>query len=372
MFYWIEKVYALVGWDDKVTTVTFKSDSDAQKLFGNHITVVFLYTQHEREKLDQLIKDPLNVTQGFVKAKNLLTRADLSKDKNLKLAEEGINTDDIASMFFFGQSDRNTFHSQELRTITKIEVPIHIQPKGQDLDWMYGLSNRYVKDGIGLSPRERAFYLAGKFYYEAEELTESEFDEIFTPEITMDPKVEWEYLRIKYNREEAGDEEKKRLSALLKIKNKDDMELLDKYLKEAGYSLFKLAKENIDAATELLTKVNLFQEGRLNVTGKTAIYIDLDRYLHIYMRHVKELKVNKHFEHKDNFQWKEEDVRVVMKKVIEIINDEIQEFFTKNSGKRYSRFGSKSIYFEGDYYTLHIDVNGRISTFYKNRKVHEK
>jgi hypothetical protein len=50
------------------------------------------------------------------------------------------------------------------------------------------------------------------------------------------------------------------------------------------------------------------------------------------------------------------------------IDKEVQEHFMKNPGKRYSRYGQKAVYFEGDYYTVHIEPDGRISTFHKNRK----
>jgi len=86
------------------------------------------------------------------------------------------------------------------------------------------------------------------------------------------------------------------------------------------------------------------------------------------MRHVKEMQVNNHFESKDNFQWNEEDVFIVMEKVINEVNQEIQLFFEKNPEKRYSRHGSQSVYFEGDYYTFHIEPSGRVNTFHKNKK----
>jgi len=63
---------------------------------------------------------------------------------------------------------------------------------------------------------------------------------------------------------------------------------------------------------------------------------------------------------------------MVIDKVIEKINDEIQDFFEKNPGKRYSRYGKKSVYFEGDYYTLHIEPSGAISTFHRTWKEHEQ
>jgi hypothetical protein len=54
--------------------------------------------------------------------------------------------------------------------------------------------------------------------------------------------------------------------------------------------------------------------------------------------------------------------------VIREFNEEIQEYFAKDPKKRYSRYGPQSGYFEGDYYTFHIDPSGRISTFHKNKK----
>lgn len=70
----------------------------------------------------------------------------------------------------------------------------------------------------------------------------------------------------------------------------------------------KILMRQLSCTTELW----IFKERRLNVIGKTPIYIDLDSFLHIYMRHVEEFKVTDHFEDKDNFQWEEDDVYGVM------------------------------------------------------------
>jgi len=220
----------------------------------------------------------------------------------------------------------STFHSNEKRTITKLTIPIHAQSKGKDFDWMYGLSKTLVDSGTGLSPKERQFYLAGKLYYEAEALSDDEKKEIFSDTENLDPGIEFEYLRIKYIREEADEKDIKRLWQLKRKKDNDDMDLLDKYLKETGSSLSKLAKEDIDTATKLLVRISKYQEKHFNVVGKKAIYLDINRYLHVHMRHVEEMKINKQFAHKSNFKWDEEDVLMVIDKVIEKNNDEIQLF----------------------------------------------
>lgn len=369
MNYTIEEIYCLVGKDDKTSGLTFKFESEAYNLYGSFITVVFVYTQYEREEMDILVQTTPFSKSGRIKAKYL--GAELPPDKVDRLLNEGIYSGDIAEILFYNAPSKNTFHSKEKRKLNKIEIPMRTQPKGRDLDWMYGFTKKLNNDGIGQCPRERSFYLAGKLFYEQENLTSEENEEIFG-EGKIDEDVEWELLQMKYIREEISDEEKRRLVELYDEKKRESISLLDNYLKQAGSSLKKLSTENIIQAAELLMKVMHFLERRINEMGKHPIYIDLDSYLHIYMRHVEEFQVNKHFEHKDNFQWNEDDVFNIMGHVIEHIDEEYQEFRQEKPTQRFSKYGRQSVYFEGDYYTFHIEPNGRISTFHKNKKGHEQ
>ncbi len=56
MNYTIEEIYALVGEDDKTAGLTFKYESEAYYLYGSFITVLFVYTQYEREEMDIFIQ----------------------------------------------------------------------------------------------------------------------------------------------------------------------------------------------------------------------------------------------------------------------------------------------------------------------------
>ncbi len=366
--YTLEEIYSLAGKDDKTSGVSFKINSAAYKLYGNHIVVEFLYTQNEREELDQRIKNTPYTLIGYIKARDLGN--ELSQEKKDTLRIEGFLSSDISNLSYYKFPSQNTFHSTEKRTIKKLQVPIQMLPKGGDLDWMYSLKKKFIHQNIALCPHEKLFYLAAKLYYEPELVTEAENNEIFKDGV-LNEDIEREHLLIKYEKEEATLEEKIRANELLVKRKKFLKKKLNQYLEQTGSSLKKLVSENLDAATELFIKVYKFQERRLNVIGIVPIFIDIDSYLHIYMRHVEEMKVNQHFEAKDNFQWKEDDVFVVMKKIIQKINEEVQQFFVENPGKRYSRFGPQSLYFEGDYYTVHIEPHGRISTFHKNKKAHK-
>ncbi|WP_310594491.1 hypothetical protein [Flavobacterium sp.] len=367
MKYTLEEIYALVGKQDKTATVSFRYNSDSYKLYGQHVTVVFVYTQKEREELDKILdlKEDF-IRNGYVKARYL--GRDLSEELTAKILTEGINSEDITEILYFIHSEKNTFHSKEKRTIKTINIPITLQENGKDFDWIYGFQKRLVKDNIGFSPYEKASYLAAKYYYEPNNITEEEKQEVFENENQLKEEIEWHYLYIKYMRKEISPEEEEKLSILLSKKKRKSFLLLDKYLIEAGSSAKKLNEKNLEKAAEIFEKIIHFKDKKLNSSGKKAIYINVEGYLHIYMRHVEEMKVTKQFEDKDNFQWKEEDVFTVIKHVIQSANDDIQSFFEKNPNGRYSKYGDQSLYFEGDYYTFHIEKDGRISTFHKNKK----
>lgn len=369
MNYTIEEIYFLVGKNDKTALVTFKNGSDPYNKYGESIAVVFVYTQFEREEMDKLLKVLPFTKSGWVKARYL--GIDLTPDKTALLLSEGVNSNDIANIHYSIFPEKNTFHSKEKRELNKINIPIRTRRNGQDLDWMYGFKKKLVSQGIGLSPEERAFYLAGKLYYEPENLTKEENEEIYTDE-KIKESIEKELLQIKYQRKEISDQENKQLGELIGKQKKQNFAVLDEYLKQAGSSLKKLATENLEQATTLCVKLAMFKERRLNVMGKYPIYMNQDSYLHIYMRHVEEFKINKHFEDKSNFQWNEEDVFNVLGHVIKHVNNEYQKFKEEKPNQRFSKYGKESVYFEGDYYTIHIEPNGRISTFHKNRKEHEE
>jgi hypothetical protein len=370
MKYTLEEIYLLVGKEDKTAGITLRKDSDAYSSYGDFITVEFIYTQYEREELDSKIQIEPFDSRGYLRAKYL--GSDLSDEKIQKLYKEGIHSDDIVEILYYQAPSKNAFHSKEKRSITKININLQPKAKGRDYDWIYGFNKKHVEEGNGLSPHERSLYLACKYYYEPDELTENECNELFDDEGILKENIEWQLLNIKYQREEIEDDEKRRLIRLFQIKKQVARNLLDKYLKQSGSSLKKLLKDNPNQAVELYDKILNFKDRRLNISGKIAIYIDAESFLHIYMRHVEEMKINSHFQDKDNFQWNEEDVLLVMQKVIRETNSEIQEHFEVKPGQRYSRYGKQSVYYQGDYYTFHIESNGRISTFHKNKKEHEK
>ncbi len=95
------------------------------------------------------------------------------------------------------------------------------------------------------------------------------------------------------------------------------------------------------------------------------LYCNFDTFLHVYLRHVKELKVDNQFGDRDKFQLKEENVMDVMGHVMRSLNDEYQLYKEQSPNGRFFRKGAMAYYYNGDYYNVVVNADGSISTFYK-------
>lgn len=256
MDYTLEEIYLLVGKEDKTASLTFKRGSNAFKNYGSYVTVVFLYSQNEREELDNKIKNKPYISSGNLKVKYLA--GDISKEQIEKIHKYGINSIDIALIHYLTHPQKNTFHSKEKRQVKTLNIPIYSKPKGADFDWMYGFKKKLVNEGIGLSPKERNFYLAAKYYYEPDNLTKEEVIEIYDDSgTTIIEKVEWELIEIKYHKKELSKEETIKCISLFKKKQQEAKQILNKYLIESGSSLKKMISDNIEQAAEQIGRAHV-------------------------------------------------------------------------------------------------------------------
>ena len=101
--------------------------------------------------------------------------------------------------------------------------------------------------------------------------------------------------------------------------------------------------------------------------GKRQIFWDVASYLHIVLRHVRQLQIG-HFKHKTPFPYKCEDVQNLIEKVLGTIEGEIKRHFEEKLGRDFKKVGRMSVLFNGDYYCLQIDKDGRLVTLYVNKE----
>ena len=102
------------------------------------------------------------------------------------------------------------------------------------------------------------------------------------------------------------------------------------------------------------------------------MYLNLEGFLHIYLRHVEDLQIGSQYAHKDKFQLYEKDIEAVISRVLHGINTDYQVYKSDYPTQRYGKYGKDSYYFLGDYYTIQVNEDGSIGTFHKNRTISNK
>lgn len=367
MEYSVEDIYKLVGRDDKVVVLTFHPESKAYNKFGDSCTVVFCYDIKEREDLETNFKSGTDKrTFGFVKVKPLAM--ELNKEQTDELINKGINSKDIQHMLTSPWATENPFYKEEKRNLRKIEIPFHAEPKGGDYNWMYGFEKRNIRNGGKLIPSSMELYLAMKLFFEPDKITEKEKLQIYDNGILRN-SIERKFLEIKMDKEVSTEEEDNRFFELSKLNMNSNLEVLKTELNRAGTNLSKLFALNTGLCYHLMQGTYLYTPEQLNGFKGIPIYLDWKGYIHVFTRHVKEFAVSERFKDKDKLLWHPSDVIPVIKKVISEVDSEIQKFWEENPSIRFSKYGVQSLYFEGDYYTFHVEADGRLSTFHSVKKL---
>lgn len=349
-----KEIYEYAGAKDCVATLTLSQKS--AKVFGESLTVVFVYYQKDRMALNDI---------SNVKAKELL--GELDETLYAQLLKDGIPTKDIIEMLVgLVSKENNTYGSSLLRKPKVLEIPIESEGSGDDIYFMYGALCHFIDDGIELTPEEHNEYLAYKMVLEHEKLTEKEREEIFDENgAIINQEVGYFWLLWKKETDKLTEKNKTDLMQLSQNRIANRFGLADKELRNMGLSFEKLVKSYPEKAALLFSKIISFHEHRYNVIGKHLLYMSFESFLHIYLRHVKELAVENQFGERSKFQLAEKDLKATMDIVLGALNDEYQTYKEEHPNNRFFRKGNMAYYYNGDYYDVDILPDGQIGSFYK-------
>ena len=356
-----EEIYTYAGAMDCVATLTLSQES--ARVYGETLTVTFVYYQKERMALEK-DKTALNDISN-VKAKELL--GELDSSLHAQLLKDGVPTKDIVEMIVGPETEeQNTYASSHLRKPKVLEIPIESKGNGDDIRVMYGALCHFISDEIELTPEEHNEYLAYKIVLEPEKLTENEKAEIFDENgAIVNQEVAYFWLLWKKNAGKLTEKNEKDLMQLSRNRIANRFELADKELKSMGLSLDKLVQNYPEKANLLFLRIIYFHEHRYNIVGKHLLYMSFESFLHIYLRHVKELTVENQFGERSKFQLAEKDLIATMNIVLGALNDEYQKYKDEHPNNRFFRKGRMAYYYNGDYYDVDILPDGQIGSFYK-------
>ncbi|TCZ65181.1 hypothetical protein [Flaviaesturariibacter aridisoli] len=367
MDYSIEEIYLMSGQFDKVVNVTFKHDSESQNLYGEHITGEFIYTPKERAELQRLVgAADVPSTDGYVKFHEILKY--LPEEKRQLLRRTGIKASDIQQIIQRNTPGVNHFASTETRSLPK---PIEIKVDFSDVDedaMTISTYNMMLSSGFKLTPDEADQLHAAMLKQHGDSLHPEKYHDLFIDKETGKVKesIRFHVLERKYySNQGLTEEENKEFMEIWDRRLEKRMEQASKELERATENVKDLYKNNPKVLRIIPILVSRFREERL-AHSRFPVWWDFERFLHIYLRHVNETQVGERFEQKTPFQYQLNEVKDLIKNVLDKLEKEIDAHFMANPNKDFKRQGSMSVYHDGDYYTLHIAPDGRLMTFYKS------
>lgn len=357
-----EDLYEIVGKDQFMSTFGFKMGTDTSSRFGQSITGVISYDKDELNLLKRCNKEGTELGDRKVKIDSPMRELTIAQREDLKYG--GISAAYIEYVSFIPYREAVEHHeSGEKKVPNIIYIPYKDIPK-VDYDILY---QNHIASKIN-SKTELIPYEVEKFIGITLGINEGHIDSRLLKHLGYDvekvqacPNIWYNLYKTKERRKKISEKERSKLADLEFIRGSENIIRLFNEIKKSGVNSEELSKSQPVFAT-IMSSISKF-EPKILLYGKKQIFLDIDSYLHIVLRHVKKLQIG-HFKNKSPFPYKFEDLENLVVKVLGKIKDEIKRQFDEKPGKDFKRVGKMSVLFNGDYYCLQIDGEGRLITLY--------
>jgi hypothetical protein len=362
----VEELYAMYGkYDNKYTSIEFHKFSKSAEKFGRNIGGVLTYYKKEREELEDAIsQENVPRTNGLVKI-DCSNDDKLSDEQKKELVENGFISGDIyevlASDYPAKKSYKQTGTKEIPNTITVNFDPTDFDPNRAYL-WLYG---QRITNGDILIDEEIAKFCGLSLYLHP---GSEKFDFVkqngFDEEGQKLPKVRFYELEAKLYATDISKEEILDFNQFLQARKVERIEAIKYEIKRSSNkSLEQFEQEYPDIYSEIQKSRVQFQTESLEYHEIIKpIYWDYEGFLHIYLRHCDELAIEGHFENKTKFQYTQKDIKRILKIALEELKPKIHEKLKE--GKDFRIYGDRSLYFNGNHYSLHILADGRVAAFH--------
>jgi len=366
----IEEMFSMFGKYDKFISIDFHPNSESAKRFGNTIMGTLIYNRRERQDLNKIL-DSENIprTNGNVKI-NPSPLCKLSDEQANNLKKIGFLSGDIFEINHTAIDFRDSYLDKSTKKIPGT-VNVKFDPTGfnPELMSLYILEKRILEQNKPLIDEEWDELYSLKILYKISEISDTEWSEkIFKKDSkTIKDSIRYRVLNSKLMREiTLTKDESKDFSHLIRIRFLTRAKYVDNEIKKSTNKKFQdFVKENSELIQELKQNAFFFETENISPFGsKYPVFLDIERYLHIFIRHYKEFQVGDWIGGKTPFLYNFKDIKRLIKIVIEQLQPQIDDAI--KDGKEFNIFDKRAFYFNGDYYVVHIDKNGRLLSFYQH------
>ncbi|MCB0633286.1 MAG: hypothetical protein KDD15_26305 [Lewinella sp.] len=368
----IEEIYHMFGRYDKFISIDFHHDSESARQYGRTIMGTPIYNRREREDIENSIRsNEISRTNGRVKFE-VSPLCHLSDDDSRKLKREGFLSGDVFSIHHTQidfQDSYNQKGKKEIPGTINIEIPYDEQ-LNVELGFLTLYRNRVADGSKPLIDQEWNEYFAYKILYDKDNISADEWERIHEKDSKIIREdIRFYLLRSKIRRKmQLSLDERADLSAIFERRRKERYRLVDK---EINRSANKKLKEIIASEKELYAEIKRealsYETMNLSPYGsKIPIWLDLERYLHIFLRHCEDFQIG---DWKNGgklaFPYSFKDMKRLLEIAVKELMPEIENKLRE--GKEFSIFDKRGYYFNGNYYVIHIGKNGRLLSFYPHK-----
>lgn len=359
-------LFEYAGKNDFTCTFFIKDGTDSIQKYGNLVTGKIYYPITQRKYFEGESGSGVTPTE-------LLTICvdsaliDHLPDVKRELLENGIPITDIFHVEILPYNKLSRYGSQGTKEIPNIITIQMTEPSGpMEYERLFiGFLSRFVDSGERLIEEEKHEYVGVMLALRKGLIDSRILDRLgFSKEyVENDSAIGLYYYETKKKLAELSAEETEVLADLAAIKILKKLSILGKHIAKSG-----LTKNDIESEKLKLKKVSAelskFKPARL--WGITPlIYWNDESFLHIILRHASETQLGRNNRDKSFFPYKFEDLKTLLDKVLDRARDDWAAHAKENPGKSFKRNGKRAIYFNGDYFAIDIDPDGRIQTFYK-------
>lgn len=361
-----EEIFSSVGQYDTVVMLEFDYGCDDFLKFGSTLIGVFLYGLDERINLIQVLElENIPRTDRKVRFKPSITN-NLTIEQKIELDKNGITCSNIRRVSYLNLPQDNRFQKQGKKEIPNL---VKIKTEGfsgwRELNFVkFNFLNYRFLSGQRLAPLELSEYLGLRSYYEYRIDDKIYIDLLYNASQELAEGILYYELVAKCRECCINDEEMKVLHLLLQERLSEKKKIINEEMKMSTTKMSTFHSKYPNELNKLLDLCLYFEEEIL-LYGDVLVYLNFERFVHIFARHVVETQIGERYSNiKTVFEYGLDDIKKVIKMVLGHLKKDIKMHFSHNPNKNFLRMGNRSVYVDGHHYRIEIAPSGLLKSFH--------
>lgn len=358
-----EEIYYMYGQFDALVRVYFSLGSEPSEKYRSNLLGEFIYTLEDRTSCEESLKlNPVPRTNRFIRFKPSSVE-DVTKEEIEDLERYGFECKDVISISSYDRERENRFMRAEVKEIPGT-VNINLESSYDLKLGILGSLLMRMNSGDKFLDQELYKFYGYMLYYHEDQIA-GKIPDLFIDEASgkCNDQIRNYFLEAKLSREHLSETELNEYQEILSKHQSENLKILIKEFQKSDPNWKKNVKKYGDSFWTLVYWARDFRDQAL-CHCSIIIWWDFERFVHISMRHVKEMQMGEYFIKKTSFQYSYKDFFRLIGIVLEDLSKEIDEHFSSRPNDIFKRMGKRAHYYDGTFYRVEIEPSGRLLTFH--------